>query len=194
MKNNLLLTLAALCCKAMCVLIIVGFVFLTGVLIYWHINPDANKFYIFIAAFRAYGPDTFLGYAITETWGIADTATGNPPAWANIKRFSLYFIYLQSAALMWCFFLVFKEAINIITSVKLRQSFRIGNYRSFRNIGKYFFYIFCLSGICFIASEYGNFYGFYVHLTPLILMMGAYIMAEIFKEGNVLQEEVLNTV
>ena len=194
MKNNLLLTIAALCCKGMCVLIILGFVFLTGALIYWHINPEGYKDYVFIAALTAHAPNTFLGYTVTETWTMGDSSTNTPFAWAHIKRFSLYFIYLQSAALAWCFLLVFKEAINIITSVKLQQSFRIENYRSFRNIGKYFFCIFCLSAFCFIASEFGNFYGIYVHLTPLILMMGAYIMAEIFKEGNVLQEEVQNTV
>jgi len=194
MKNNLLLTITELCCKGICLLIILGFTVLTMMLIYWHFNPEAYKDYIFIAAFRAYGPDTILGYSVTETWTICDTPRDDPFAWANIKRFSLYFIYLQSTALMWCFLLVFKEATNVITSVKSKQSFRIENYRSFRNIGKYFFCIFCLSGFCFIASEFGNFYGVYVQLTPLILMMGAYIMAEIFKEGNVLQEEVQSTV
>ena len=194
MKNNLLLTIAALCCKGMCVLIILGLAVLTGMLNIWHVNPDAFDDYLIIGAYRVYGPDTFLGYSITETWGGADHQKNRPFAWVNVTRFSLYFMYLQSTALLWCFLLVFKEAINIITSVKLRQSFRIENYRSFRNIGKYFFYIFCLSGFCFIASEFGNFYGVYVHLTPLLFMMAAYIMAEIFKEGHVLQEEVQNTV
>lgn len=194
MKNNLLLTIAELCCKGICLLNILGFAVLTVGLIYWHINPDAYKDIVFIAALTAYTPHSFLGYTITETWAVGDTSTTTPFAWVNVKRFSLYFIYLQSTALMWCFLMVFKEAANIITSVKLKQSFRIENHRSFRNIGKYFFCIFCLSGFCFIASEFGNFYGVYVQLSPLILMMGAYIMAEIFKEGNVLQEEVQGTV
>lgn len=194
MKNNLLLTIAALCCKGMCVLIILGFAVLTGLLIYWHFNPDAFDDYLIIGAYRVYGPDTFLGYSITETWGGTDHQKNRPFAWVNVTRFCLYFIYLQSVILLWCYFLVFKEAIHIITSVRLQRSFGIGNYRAFRNIGKYFFYIFFLSGFCFIASEFGNFYGVYIHLTPLILMMGAYIMAEIFKEGNVLQKEVQSTV
>src|SRR5690606_10826187 len=125
MKNNLLLTIAALCCKGMCMLIVLSFVFLTGVLIYWHFDPDAYKWYGFLAAFKMYGPDNFLGYSFMETWTIEGTVGENPFAWANIKRFSLYFIYLQSVAMLWGFFLVFKEAINIITSVKLHQSFRI---------------------------------------------------------------------
>ena len=186
------------CSVKLLLLIMLGFAVLTGLLIYWHIDPDTYKDIIFIAAYRTYGLETFLDHALMysfmETWATADSLGEEPFAWAQIKRFSLYVIYLQLTALLWCFLLVFKEIRNIITSVKLRQSFRIENYRSFRKIGKYLFSIFCLSGFCFIAAEYGNFYGLYLHLTPLFFMMGAYIMAEIFKEGHVLQEEVQNTI
>src|SRR5690606_40960428 len=96
MKNNLLLTIAELCCKGICLLIILGFAVLTVGLIYWHINPDAYKDIVFIAALTAYTPHSFLGYTITETWAVGDTSTTTPFAWANVKRFSLYFIYLQS--------------------------------------------------------------------------------------------------
>lgn len=194
MKNNLLLTVANIFCKVMGAGTVLSFVILSAMLVYWHVDPEFYKSYLFLVIFKIYGPDTFLGYTITETWTIADTVEKSPFSFAHIKRFSLYFIYLQSAALLWCFFLVFKEAVNIITSVKLQQSFRIENFKSFKKMGRYFFSIFCLSSFYFVNSEYGNFYGLYVHLTPLILMMGSYIIAEIFREGNILQEEVQQTI
>jgi hypothetical protein len=194
MKNNLLLTIALQYCKISCVMIIVSFAFMTGFFAMWHLDPYTFNDYPFFEIFRVYVSDTAFGYTITDTWITPDRSDEAPFAWSNINRLSLYFTYLQLAALMGFTFLLHKEAINIMASVKFRQSFQIENYRSFRKMGKYFFCIFCLSVFCFISSNFGNHYGFYIHLTPLIMMMGAYIMAEIFKEGNVLQEEVQNTV
>lgn len=194
MKNDLLLTIALQYCKIFCVMIIVSFAFMTGFVVMWHLDPNTFSMHLMFNILQAYISETAFGFTITDTWLTPDRLDEVPFAGSNINRPSLYFTYLQLVALMTFTFFLHKEAIDIMASVKSRQSFRIANYRSFRKIGKHFFYIFCLSTFCFISSDFGNHYGFYIHLTPLMMMIGAYIMAEIFKEGNVLQEEVQSTV
>jgi hypothetical protein len=73
--------------------------------------------------------------------------------------------------------------------VRVIQTFRKANVKSFRKIGKYFLLIFILTSFSIVIFEQGMFYGFSLSFTPLVLMFVAYILAEIFKEGNDLSEE-----
>ena len=194
MKNNVLLTIVNICFNVMGGLIILSFLLLTGLLVIWHIDPEISITYLLFPISKIYGPNAYLGYTITESFLTGNIENKNPFSIAHVNRFSLYFIYLQSITLLLFYLLVIKESVNVITSVKLDQSFRIENFKSFKKIGKYFFIIFCLSSFYQVNTEYSNFYGVFVHPTPLILMLGAYTFAEIFREGNMLQEEVSNTI
>ena len=95
-------------------------------------------------------------------------------------------------------FFIFREFGKIISSVKALQAFRTENIESFRRIGKYLLVIFLVSGVHFIGTQTAGTssakVGFDFDTMPLILMLVAYVLAEIFKEGNRLYEEEQLTV
>ena len=192
MKKNFLLTLADWWFKISAVLVILSFLYLTGLLITYHLNLDyfENKHLNLAGLFGGQA-----GYTIQDVWHVSEEAEPlHPFAVKNVKPFSLYLVYLQFSAIFFCSFMVFKEGIKIIRSVKKVESFKVGNVSSLKRMGKHFFFIFLLSGFAFVAADNGQFMGVFFNFTAFSLMAGCYIMAEIFKEGNVLQEEIQNTI
>lgn len=192
MKKTLLLTLTDWWFKVSAVLVILSFLCLTWLLITYHLNPDyfENKDLNLAGLFGGQ-----VGYTIQEVWHVSEEAEPlHPFGIKNIKRFSLYVVYLQFCAIFFCSFLIFKEGINIINSIKCLESFKEGNVNSFKRMGKYFFFIFLLSGFALVVADNGEFRGIFFNFTAFSLMAASYIMAEIFKQGNVLQEEIENTI
>lgn len=185
MKKNFLLTLTDWWFKISAVLVILSVLYLTGLLITYHLNPDyfENKHLNLTGLFGGH-----VGYTIQEVFHVSEEAAPlHPFAIKNIKPLSLYVVYLQFCAIFFCSFMIFKEGIKIINSIKCLESFKEGNVNSFKRMGKYFFFIFLLSGFALVVADNGEFRGIFFNFT-------AYIMAEIFKQGNVLQEEIQNTI
>lgn len=192
MKKNLLLTFATLICTILCISNIIIFLVSSAALVYWHLNPEYFSNYSLIPENPR--PDNFFGYTVNRSWTIGNEKAVNQFTINKIKAPFLYLIYFQSTAINLIVFLIFKEFLNIIKSVKMIHSFRIKNITSFRKIGKYLFTFFILSSFYIVIAEQGEFYGFYIHVTPLVLMLIAYILGEVFKEGNGLLEENQLTV
>lgn len=192
MKKNVLLSVASFICLFFCFFIAISFLFSSVVLIHWHINPD---FYSLLDIRPPSDPTgSTFSYTMEESWTIEGQEATNPFTLNKVKTPSLYLIYLQISAISLMIFLIVKEFLNIINSVKRIQSFRIKNIISFRKIGKHLLILFVLFSFRIVFVEQGAFYGFYFYLTPLILMLLAYILGEIFKEGNELFEENQFTV
>jgi hypothetical protein len=192
MKKNLLLTLTDVWCRISAVLVVLSFLYLTSLLIIYHIVPDyfGTKYLNLAGMFGGQ-----VGYSVQEVFHLSEEAAPlHPFALKSIKPFSLYVIYLQFSAILYCCFMVFKEGIKIIHSVKKVESFKEVNVASLKGIGKYFFFIFLLSGFAFVVAENGQFMGVFFNFTAFSLMAASYIMAEIFKQGHVLQEEVQSTI
>ena len=82
----------------------------------------------------------------------------------------------------------------MIESVKELKTFQETNVLSFRKIGKYVLIIFIITCYSALTFQNGRISGFYFTPNLLILSLLAYIMAEIFKEGNNLEEENKLTV
>jgi|GEM_PF-4763206 len=192
MKKNLLLTLADWWFKISTVLVVLSFLYLTGLLITYHLNPGyfENKHLNLAGLFGGQ-----VGYTIQEVFHTSEeSAPLHPFAIKHIKPFSLYVVYLQFAAIFFCSFMIFKEGIRLINSIKSLESFKEGNVNSLKKMGKFFMFIFLLSGFALVVVENGQFMGLFFNFTAFSLMAASYIMAEIFKQGNVLQEEVQNTI
>lgn len=192
MKKNLLLSVATLICTMLCISVIIIFLASTAAFVYWHINPEFFADYSLIAVNPR--PDNFFAYTVNTSWTIGNEEAVNQFTMNKIKAPFLYLLYFQSAAIGLIIFMIIKEFLNIIKSVKRIHSFRIRNIKSFRRIGKYLFIFFILSSFYIVIAEQGEFYGFYFHLTPLFLMLFVYILGEVFKEGNGLLEENQLTV
>ena len=187
MKKNLLLTIASLICTVLCILITIVFLIGTCALVYWHINPEYFADYSLITNKPA--PDSFWGYEINESWTIGKEEVVNQFTVNKLRTPFLYLLYLQSSAICLVLFLIPKEFLLIIESVRTVHSFRNRNVQSFRRIGRCLFIYFILTSFVIVMVQQGRFYGFYLHLTPLVLMLIAYILGEVFKEGNNLLEE-----
>ena len=115
-------------------------------------------------------------------------------AFSKLKLFSLYFNYIKISIILLFIFLYVKEFQNIIESVKEIRTFQEENVLSFKKIGKYLLIITILMSYSSYAFQGGVKNAFYVSSTPLILSLLAYVMSEIFKEGNKLLEENKLTV
>ena len=102
---------------------------------------------------------------------------------------SLYFNYIKVALVVVLGFLCVKEFQKVIESVKGIKSFQRRNVSSFRRIGKYLVVIFFLLSYSSFTFQQGGMSGFYLSFDLLVLSLLAFIMAEIFKEGNNLLEE-----
>ena len=74
-------------------------------------------------------------------------------------------------------------------SVKNLKTFQNNNVTSFRKIGKYIFYIFLITSFINIDLKKGGSSGINLNFELLIWMLLVYILAEVFKEGNNLQQE-----
>lgn|SRR5690606_15963524 len=190
MKKNQLLSFATLFLKLMCLITIIGVLASAVMLVHWHFNPD------YYAKINMVGTEgSTFGYSVKTTWATDDHAYQETPfALNNIKPLSLYLIYIQLSAISLILFLLYVEVIRIIDSVKIVQSFRKRNVSSFRKIGKLLFALSLLLSFKIVKADMGYYHGFFVHFTPLILMLTAFILSEIFKEGNALLEENKFTV
>ncbi|MGV3704096.1 MAG: DUF2975 domain-containing protein [Arcticibacter sp.] len=184
MKKNPLLNVAMFTCKVFCFMQLAMLLLITVVLVHWHVN---REFYSEMVLTSGFLSKSTIGYSVTTRW---TTETLKAPlTLSNVKPASLYFSYIQIAMILLFTFLAFKEFLKVIRSVRLIQTFKKANIKSFRSIGKYFLLIFILTSFSVVYFEQGMFYGVSLSVTPLILMFVAYILAEIFKEGNDLSEE-----
>lgn len=184
MKKNRLLNVATFACKTFCFVQLGMLLFITIVLIHWHID---REFYSEIVLKPGFLNNSTIGYSVATSW-TTDTLKA-PLTLSYVKPVSLYFLYIQMSIILFLAFLTFKEFLKIIRSVRLIETFKRSNIKSFRSIGKYFLLIFILTSFCVVIYEQGMFYSLSLSFTPLILMFVAYILAEIFKEGNDLSEE-----
>ncbi|HLT09017.1 MAG TPA: DUF2975 domain-containing protein [Cyclobacteriaceae bacterium] len=191
MKKTLFLTLTTVWFRISAVLVVLGFLYLTSLLIIYHFAPDyfGSKYFNLAGLFGQ------VGYSVQSVFHLSEKAAAQHPfALKTIKPFSFCVIYLQFSAILCCCFMIFREGIKIINSVKQLESFCKGNVASFQKMGKYFLFIFLLSGFAYVVADHAQFLGIFFNFTAFSLMVGSYIMAEIFKQGNVLQEEVQNTI
>lgn len=118
-----------------------------------------------------------------------NTGANNVFVLGQLNTSSLYFNYLRYSSLLILFFLSIREFKKILKSVQSLETFRNDNVKSFRCIGQYVFVYFILSSFYWYQFNEIGFSGFAFSFTPLIIMLFAFILAEIFKEGNLLLED-----
>ncbi|MBC5993483.1 DUF2975 domain-containing protein [Pontibacter cellulosilyticus] len=106
----------------------------------------------------------------------------------DISQLSLYLFYLQSVAILIIWIFILQQISKLIRSVRELQTFRNSNSTTLRRIGRYCFLIFILTAFRWAETETGSFIGIYINYLPVLFMLGAFILAEIFEEGNKLYE------
>jgi hypothetical protein len=190
MERNKLLKLASLVCSVFAFFQLVGILIGTVALIHWHSDKEfyrkvtlSNKGNLQFSVSKSDSDKPVPAKAKTT-----ELAEKEKVSLADLAPSAVYFAYIKSVIYMVFLFLVFREFGKIIRSVQDFQTFRTENIQSFRKIGKYFLVIFLISGLHFISTGSDSFFSIEFETTPLILMLLAYILAEIFKEGHALAE------
>lgn len=188
MERNKALKQATWVCKAFRFLIPVAILAGTIVLIHWHFDPG---FYANVKVTEA-GNIYWRGPKAGEAKFPGELSL------SEFLPFTIYVLYLQGVVRFIVLFLIVSALERVIRSVKSLETFRTENSSLFRQIGKYFLFLFWISAFRFEArGDLSNMHTditFDADLTPLILMLAAYVLAEIFKEGNKLYEEEQLTV
>lgn len=194
MTKNTLLNIGIFICKFLRLLQIIVFVILTGIFVHFQISPSSYKNVDIDTKINNSG----ISFKKSSSYKIhvdgqvpkdSDVFTFN-----NIKTGSLYFNFMKLSIILILGFLCIKEFQKVIESVKEIKTFQKRNISSFRRIGKYLLIIFILVSYSSFTFQQGRTTGFYFSFELLILSLLAYIMAEIFFEGNKLSEENKLTV
>ncbi len=186
MKNNKLLQLTYHCCNLFCVLLVIFFLAITLVTGYWFIYPGFTEHFDAEVAFPFKA--SLFGYTKSAFWNIGTESVAQLTV-ANLNPLSVLFNYLQLSAIFLLTFLCFREFAAILRSLRLRDTFQQRNVQSFSRIGNYLLFTFILSSFWFAIFKQGYMYSFHISLTIPVLMFLAYVLAQVFKEGNQLFEE-----
>jgi len=196
MTKSKLLNIGIISCKALRIFYMLIFVVLTGFFIHFQINSSFYKNFDY--NFDTKNLISGLTIKTSSSYKIhvgEEVPKDSEVFKLNKLRFSsLYFNYIKMSLIFILSFCSVKEFQKVIESVKSIKTFQERNIISFRRIGKYVLIIFILMSYSSFKFQLGGMSGFYISFELLILSLLAFIMAEIFKEGNSLMEEQKLTV
>lgn len=180
MNKNNLLSAASILCKILQVTYILFFVLLTVLFI--DIQVDKGFYQDKVVQIDKAN----ITYNSTNKLDVNDSANLTLD---QMTTTSLYLTYARYSGLLIFLFLSIREFNKAIKSVQNLKTFKNDNVKSFRRIGQYVIFYFLLSSVYSYQFKEVGFSGFEVSFTPLIIALLAYIMAEIFKEGQLLLED-----
>lgn len=105
--------------------------------------------------------------------------------YAASKPFKFAFVMIQNMASLIFLFVIFGSLLKVSRSIKNLRTFTVGNVKAFRNISLFTFLIFSVQLITITPEKFS----FSLSLSPLVAAAFAYILAEVFKEGQQLLED-----
>ncbi|GAB3200368.1 hypothetical protein ABID22_003572 [Pontibacter aydingkolensis] len=192
MERNKLLTIALAVSNIFRVLIIVFITLFTFGIIHYQFNPDLySKVELSGYNFRTAAnlSTSFYTSAFEFTSAIGTKPASRGPIYVqDASNLSLIIFYLQHVIILAIWVLMLQQIARLIQSVKVLQTFRQNNSNVFRKIGRYCLLIFIMTGFRWMETENASYFGIYINYLPLMFMLGAFILAEIFDEGNKLYE------
>jgi len=171
MTKNRLLNIAILICKLSKLIYIFSFILITIIFIHFQVDREYyNKFNTQINTESTAIPSSFSYNSKTlNKWG-SNLSKDNNEVFTldKISTYSIYINFFKYGAILILLYLCSKEFQKIIKSIKNLNTFKGYNVVSY-----------------FKESEISE-----LNLTfgPLLLILIAFIMAEIFKEGNILMK------
>ena len=193
MTKNKLLNIAIGICKFLKLIYILSFIVITINFIHIQIDKEAyNDLKI-----NHTDPQRTLSVGINKSYSDKwENPYNEVYVLGKLTTTTKYLIYFKFTCILALLFLSIKEFQNIIQSVKRLDTFRLNNIISFRKIGKYLILYFVLTLLYFTLTFENSLYfgqGVFsqtsISFTPLLFALISFILAEIFKEGNKLQQE-----
>ncbi|MFS4483996.1 DUF2975 domain-containing protein [Hyunsoonleella sp. 2307UL5-6] len=184
MTKNTLLNIAILLCKIFKIGLVVIVIALT--IFFVHLQIDKNYYKGKELQFNTKQYNYSISYKLKKDDLMEDKDVYTID---HITTGSLYINYLKYIAVFALVFMALKEFQSVMMSVKRVETFGMQNVKSFRRIGMYLLIYIILISYSSISFELGGFKGFRLSIGPFILVLVAFIMAEVFKEGGLLKQE-----
>jgi len=191
MKKNSLLNIALFLLKIGQILCIVSFVLLLGTLTYAKLTPEvARKVQIHYES-----KDIHFNLSDSDNDTVITPEkdkTITPSKYVSLDQLTtgiILLLSLQRSILLLLLYLGLKAFRKVISSVKNINTFQQENVNAFRKIGKYAFFYFFIGSYSYYGTMELSQRSAHLDLSPIIITLLAYILAEIFKEGNKLVKE-----
>lgn len=184
MSRNTLLSTANFFCQFFKSLMGISIILITVIFIHFQIDRDFYNEWEFE---QKKNPSMIL----IETESYVYPRTGNDVNlhFSNLNTGSLYFNYFKFSAIFILLYLSINEFRKVLISVEKLESFHQTNVSAFKNIGSYCFIIFGISIFSYWGFDDYAKSSISIHLYILLIALIAFILAEVFKEGNNLLEE-----
>ncbi|MCA0131441.1 DUF2975 domain-containing protein [Winogradskyella alexanderae] len=112
-----------------------------------------------------------------------------PYTLGKLKTISLYLNYFKLLIIAVLLFFILRSFQTIMLSVKTLKTFSTKNTKRFRQIAFSIVLITIFTSYNVLRFDNGEQKLTHISLTPVIYIILAFIMAEIFKEGEILREE-----
>jgi len=199
MNKNLLLYLALIGSRLVGGFLCLGLALLLGIFVHWHLNPEHYKSVLVMAkdgtiAFTDGKPISSNPLPDQEDVHLPDKTNSaylsNTGYYLNeLNAFSVYYIFCQTLLSIILSLFMVREVIRILKSVQERQTFTAINVKSFRLLGYLCLAMLALNSIGYLSTNQDSNLSFSLNFTVLAFMLAAFIMAEIFKEGQNLSEQ-----
>jgi len=199
MNKNLLLYLTLIGSKLVGGLLCLGLALLLSLFVHWHLNPEHYKSVLVMAkdgniAFTDGKP---ISYNPLPNQGNVHHPDKTNSAYLSNKgfylnelnAFSIYYTFCQTLLSIILSLFMVREVIKVLKSVQDRQTFTINNVKSFRRLGYLCLAMLALNDINYLSTNQDSSLSFSLNFTMVAFMLAAFIMAEIFKEGQYLSEQ-----
>lgn len=125
---------------------------------------------------------TFQDGGFSYSTNTTDKGT-RPEGWLML------FSFIKFSCTIFCSILILTEGLKVISSIRSLETFQKENIQAFRRMASVFLALFILN--MFNLENNGDLlsFTFRLPLNYLFAVIGCFILAEIFKEGNRLMEE-----
>lgn len=190
MTKNTILNIAIWVTRLLKIILIIAAIGLTGLFVYAQIDEEAFADEDIVLSAN---PSLLRVSYITSTVWKDDTTDAQfdlkPYTFEKLNTVSLYINYFKILIIAVLMYLIIKAFETIMLSVKTLNTFSRSNTKLFRQIGVYIIFVTILTSYTVLRFETGHQTMTHISLTPVIYLLSAFIMAEIFKEGENLKEE-----
>jgi len=185
MTRNKILNLAIYGCRAAQALCISLSILLICVFVHFQYEKDFYK------KIDIQLKNSSFQYSKLDTWGSSSKMLNIDKNYIidTISIPSLYLLFMQYSALLILLFLALKEFKKVVLSLENYSTFQMKNVNSFRRIGNFLFLYLLIGSVQWITFQEGSLINFSLSIAPLCLAIFAFLLAEIFKEGNSLKKE-----
>ena len=190
MTKNTLLNTAVWVTRLLKIILVIAAIGITSLFVYAQIEKDtfAEEEIVLKANPSYLGVSTI----VSDVWK-DDTEDAKydskPYTFGKLKTVSLYINYFKIISVAMLLFLILRAFETIMLSVKTLNTFSSRNAKLFRKIGVYIIVVTILISYTVLRFESGSQTIAHLSLTPVIYMLLAFVMAEIFKEGENLRAE-----